>query len=52
MIEADVQERYGIDLSEPGLLERKTGRWLRVRIGGLLAVDSRLRAVAIPEDEA
>ena len=37
MIEADFQSAYGIDLSEPGLLDRRSARWLRVRISGLLA---------------
>jgi len=37
-----MHERYGIDMSEPGLLERRPSRWLRVRILGLLGVDSRL----------
>jgi len=39
-----MQERYHIDLAEPGLLEARSARWLRVRIVGLLddRVDSRL----------
>ena len=32
-----MNERYGIDLSEPGVLNRPS-RWLRVRIHGLLLV--------------
>lgn len=32
-----MQEHYGIDLAEPGLLERRSGRWLRVRILGLFS---------------
>lgn len=31
-----MQEHYGIDLAEPGLLERRSARWLKVRISGLL----------------
>ena len=50
LIEADMNERYHVDLSEPGLLERRTGRWLRVRILGLLAVESRLFAALIPQE--
>jgi len=45
-----MNERYHVDLSEPGLLERRTGRWLRVRILGLLAVESRLFAALIPQE--
>jgi len=37
-----MHERYHVDLSEPGLLERRSSRWLRVRILGLLFVESRL----------
>ena len=32
-----MHEHYGIDLAEPGLLERRSARWLKVRIGGLLS---------------
>jgi hypothetical protein len=47
-----MQERYGIDLGEPGLLEHRSARWLRVRILGLLSVESRLRfALYPPKDE-
>jgi hypothetical protein len=36
-------------VEEPGLLQARTWRWLRVRIGGLLAADTRLaRALAPP----
>ena len=51
-IEADVQEHYGIDLAAPGLLDGRSGRWLRVRILGLLDVESRLHhALFPPKDE-
>jgi hypothetical protein len=39
-----MHERYHVDLSEPGLLNRPS-RWLRVRILGLLSVESRLYSV-------
>lgn len=42
LIEADLHERYGLDVETPGLLESRTWRWLRVRISGLLACESRL----------
>jgi hypothetical protein len=44
-----MQEHYHIDVSEPGLLDRRSGRWLRVRIFGLLSCDSRLRAALAPK---
>lgn len=46
-----MQERYGLDLSEPGLLDRRTGRWLRTRILGLLEVESRLHRALFPPKE-
>ena len=48
MIEADMAERYRIDVEEPGLLDARSARWLRVRILGLLSVESRLRAELFP----
>lgn len=48
MIEADLHERYGIDLDEPGLTRARRWRWLQVRIAALLAVDSRLATVLQP----
>ena len=44
-------EHYGIDLAEPGLLDRRSNRWLRVRIAGLLNIESRLRFVLFPPKE-
>lgn len=46
-----MQEHYGIDLGEPGLLERRSARWLRVRIIGLFGIDSRLRYALYPPKE-
>jgi hypothetical protein len=46
-----MQERYNVDVEEPGLLDRRSGRWLKVRILGLLAVESRLRAEMFPPEE-
>jgi len=46
-----MHERYHIDLSEPGLLDNRSGRWLSVRILGLLSVDSRLNRVLFPPKE-
>jgi hypothetical protein len=43
-----MQEHYAIDLSQPGLLSQRTGRWLSVRILGLLAIESRLRFALFP----
>lgn len=48
-MEADLLQCYGIDLTG-GIMRRRTARWLRVKILGLLATDSRLlRAVAKPD---
>jgi len=41
-------ERYRIDVEEPGLLDVRSARWLRVRILGLLSVESRLRLELFP----
>jgi len=46
-----MQERYQIDLSEPGLMDRRTGRWLRVRISALIHIDSRLHYALYPPSE-
>jgi len=48
LIEADMQEYYHIDLAEPGLLKSKTGRWLRIRILGLLTEGTRTHAALWP----
>lgn len=48
MIEADFQDRYGLDLARPGLLDRRSARWLEVRIGGLIGVESRLHYALFP----
>ena len=36
LIEADLHDVYGIDVNDDDLLSRRSWRWLRVRIGGLL----------------
>jgi hypothetical protein len=46
LLEADFQEHYHLDINE--LLDQKTDRWLKVRIIGLLACDSRLHRVLFP----
>ena len=51
LVEADMHEHYGIDLAEPGLLERRSGRWLKTRLNGLLSTDSRLHRVLYPPKE-
>lgn len=43
-----MQQFYHIDIAEPGLLETHSARWLRVRISGLLDIESRLRAALFP----
>lgn len=46
-----MQERYHIDLSEPGLIDARSGRWLRVRIIGLFDGESRIRSAIFPPKE-
>lgn len=45
-----MQQHYHIDLGEPGLLERRSGRWLSLRILGLLSIESRLRLELFPPE--
>lgn len=37
LVEADLQDR-GVDLEEPGLLESRSWRWLRIRVEQLFSV--------------
>lgn len=48
LVEADLHQAYGIDMEDRELLRRRSWRWLRVRIAGLLSdPDSRIcRAIA------
>lgn len=47
-----MQEFYHIDLGVPGLLDRRSATWLRIRILGLLSVEgSRLRRSLAPTVE-
>lgn len=46
LIEADLQDR-GIDLDDP-VVRARSWRWLRVRIVGLLTVESRLHRALYP----
>lgn len=41
LVEADLHEQYGIDLSS-GVLRKRSWRWLRTRIYGLLSANTRL----------
>ena len=41
-VETDLHEHYGIDLEDRKLLRTRSWRWLRLRILGLLTVESRL----------
>ena len=52
LLEADMHEVYGIDVSEPGVLSGHSGRWLSRRIAGLLSTEeSRLRRTLFPPQE-
>jgi hypothetical protein len=52
LIEADMHEVYGVDIGEPGLLEHRSGRWLRLRIEGLVSTESRLHRELFPPKKA
>lgn len=41
LVEADLHSEYGVDLSS-GVLQKRTGRWLRVRVQSLLSADTRI----------
>lgn len=51
LLELDFQQTYGIDLGEPGLLQRRTWRWMTLRALGLLSVESRVQRVLNPTPE-
>lgn len=44
-----MHERYGIDVSDRDLLRHHRARWLRVRILGLLEVESRVKVKLLGE---
>lgn len=50
LVEADLHSEYGIDVDDRDLLRRRTWRWLRIRILGLLAADTRLSRALAPAD--
>lgn len=50
MIEADLQDS-GIDV-ESGILRERSGRWIKTRILGLLAKDTRTARMFAPKEEA
>ncbi|MYU21193.1 hypothetical protein GTY84_04935 [Streptomyces sp. SID8352] len=50
LIEADLHQVYGIDV-EDGVLQRRTWRWLQVRVLGLLSAETRLHRHFAPPPE-
>lgn len=42
---------YGLDIGEPGLLRRRTWRWLRIRILGLVSTEGRLQRFLSPPEK-
>lgn len=50
-IEADLHQFYGIDLDDPDRRPR-SWRWLKVRIIGLVAVESRIARALAPDDDS
>ncbi|MEU9557973.1 hypothetical protein [Streptomyces fumanus] len=57
LIEADLHQVYGIDVEDGradgtgGILQRRTWRWLQLRILGLLSTESRLQRHFNPPDD-
>lgn len=48
LIEADLQSE-GVDVGDPELMANRSWRWLRTRISGLLAADTRTARYFRPE---
>jgi hypothetical protein len=51
LIEADLHETYGIDVEDDHLLQRRSWRWFRTRVIGLLSTESRLHRHFAPPPE-
>ncbi|TMR99607.1 hypothetical protein EJK15_06775 [Nonomuraea basaltis] len=51
LVEADLHSEFGIDIDEPGLLSRRSWRWLQARIMGLLTADTRIARALDPGDD-
>ncbi|MFD0595090.1 hypothetical protein ACFQZ4_24190 [Catellatospora coxensis] len=51
LVEADLHERYGIDVDDRALMRARSWRWLSTRIVGLLAEDTRLARALAPREE-
>lgn len=50
--ELDLHETFGIDVDEPGLLERRTWRWLLLRLSDLVVrPGTRIGALVRAPDE-
>jgi len=50
-VEADLHETYGLDVGDHQLLAARSWRWLRARILGLLASDTRITRKFAPQEE-
>lgn len=50
-LEADFQQHYGIDLTDPTIRRHRSWRWFRVRLMGLLSIESRLQYQFNPTPE-
>lgn len=51
MVEADLHECYGLDVGDETLMATRSWRWLRARIVGLLAADTRITRLFTPQEE-
>ncbi|TDC81923.1 hypothetical protein E1193_13480 [Micromonospora sp. KC606] len=52
LVEADLHERYGVDVDDRALLRARSWRWLETRIVGLLAADTRLNRALSPSADS
>lgn len=50
-IENDFQQHYGVDLTDPLVRRRRSWRWFKVRLIGLLQIESRIQAQFNPSPE-
>jgi hypothetical protein len=50
LVEADLHSVYGVDLGDRSAPAGRTWRWLKLRIVGLVSVESRLATALSPPD--
>ena len=50
LIEADLQQTYGVDVGD-GILRRRSYLWLMRRVSGLMSADTRIRRKLAPPEK-